>query len=153
MYTSKWPCEPQFCERWRCIWRKNGQKRSYNSYLRVTFISKQSLPLVHKYILKNNFNSFGKMSYMSESRTRLSPGWSWTENGGFGTVDYDLGQNIVQKFSKIFQKLKSCCLTWVKVVRCRLLAGVGQETEVGWWSREDSCSNLIFLNALSAASK
>ena len=64
-----------------------------------------------KYILKNNFNSFGKMSYMSESRTRLSPGWSWTENGGFGTVDYDLGQNIVQKFSKIFQKLKSCCLT------------------------------------------
>ena len=51
------------------------------------------------------------MSYMSESRTRLSPGWSWIENGGFGTVDYDLGQNIVQKFSKIFQTLKSYCLT------------------------------------------
>ena len=24
-------------------WRKNGQKLSYNTYLRVTFISKQSL--------------------------------------------------------------------------------------------------------------
>ena len=41
--TSKWPSEPPFCERWRYIWQKNGQKRSYNSYLRVTFISDHSL--------------------------------------------------------------------------------------------------------------
>ena len=42
--TSKWPSEPQFCERWRLyIWQKNGQKRSYNSHLWVTFILKQSL--------------------------------------------------------------------------------------------------------------
>ena len=24
--TSKWPSEPQFCERWTYKWRKNGQK-------------------------------------------------------------------------------------------------------------------------------
>ena len=41
--TSKWPSEPQFCERWRYIWQKNGRKRSYNSYLRGTFISEQTL--------------------------------------------------------------------------------------------------------------
>ena len=41
--TSKWPSEPQFCERWRYIWQNIGQKRSHKSYLRVTFISKHSL--------------------------------------------------------------------------------------------------------------
>ena len=44
--TSKCPSEPQFCERWRHMWQKNGQKRSYNSYKRVTFISEHSLVLV-----------------------------------------------------------------------------------------------------------
>ena len=52
MSTSKWPSEPQFCERWRYIWRKNGQKRSYNSYLRVTFVSKHSL--VHSVLWENS---------------------------------------------------------------------------------------------------
>ena len=49
------------------------------------------------------FNNFVKMSYLSESRTRPSPGRSWTGNGGLGTietVDYDLGPKIVQKLSK-----------------------------------------------------
>ena len=49
--TSKWPSEPQFCERWKYIWQKNGQKWSYNSYLRVTFILKQSLPKLNYWIL------------------------------------------------------------------------------------------------------
>ena len=31
--TSKWSFEPLFCKRWRYIWRKNGQKRSYNTLL------------------------------------------------------------------------------------------------------------------------
>ena len=60
------------------------------------------------------FNNFVKMSYLSESCTRPSPGRSWTGNGGLGTiktVDYDLGQNVFQKLSKIFQKLKKYCLT------------------------------------------
>ena len=46
MSTSKWPPKPQFCERWRYIWQKNGQKLSYNSYKRVTFISEHSLLLL-----------------------------------------------------------------------------------------------------------
>ena len=41
--TSKWPSEPQFCERWKYIWRKNSQKWSYNGHLWGTFISNQSL--------------------------------------------------------------------------------------------------------------
>ena len=39
--------------------------------------------------------------------------------------------------------------TCVKVVLCLLLAGVGQETVVGWCSSEASWRILIFLNALS----
>ena len=39
----------------------------------------------------------------------------------------------------------------MKVVLCLLLAGVGHDTEEGWWSRADSCNNLIFLNALSVS--
>ena len=31
--TSKWPSEPQFCERWTYIWPKSGQKRSYIGHL------------------------------------------------------------------------------------------------------------------------
>ena len=27
--TSKWPSEPQFCERWTYIWQKNGQEWLY----------------------------------------------------------------------------------------------------------------------------
>ena len=45
--TSKWPSEPQFCERKAYIWQKSGQKRSYSSHLRVTFVSDRSLiPLI-----------------------------------------------------------------------------------------------------------
>jgi len=40
--------------------------------------------------------------------------------------------------------------TCVNVVLCLLLAGVGHETDVGWCSKADSWSNLIFLNALSS---
>ena len=29
---SKWPSEPQFCERKTHIWRKNGQKRTYKGH-------------------------------------------------------------------------------------------------------------------------
>ena len=31
--TSKWPSEPQFCERWTYIRRKNGQKWSYKGHI------------------------------------------------------------------------------------------------------------------------
>jgi hypothetical protein len=40
---SKWPSEPQFCEKETYIWKKNGQKGSYNSRLSVSFISDQSI--------------------------------------------------------------------------------------------------------------
>ena len=62
-------------------------------------------------------------------------------------IKTDLKMPIDMHFFKISKR------TWVKVVRCRRLAGVGQDTEVGWCSKEDSCRSLIFLNALSAASK
>ncbi len=41
--TSKWPSEPQFCERWTCIFQKNGQKWLYNLICGVSFISNQSI--------------------------------------------------------------------------------------------------------------
>ena len=41
--TSKWPSEPQFCQRWTCICQKNGQKWLYNLICGVSFISKQSI--------------------------------------------------------------------------------------------------------------
>ena len=48
---SKWPSEPQFCERKAYIWQKSGQKRSYSSHLRVTFVSDRSLLSFFLYLL------------------------------------------------------------------------------------------------------
>ena len=41
--TSKWPSEPQFCERWMYSWQKNGQKWSYNGHTFFSFILNMSL--------------------------------------------------------------------------------------------------------------
>ena len=49
---------------------------------------------------------------------------------------------------------KVCCPTWVNVVLCLLLAGVGHETEVGWWSKPvASWSILIFLKAAALSAE
>ena len=48
--TSKWPSEPQFCERNTYIWQEYGQKWSYNGCLSVCFISDQSIIKEIQYI-------------------------------------------------------------------------------------------------------
>ena len=50
--TSKWPSEPQFCERCLCSWWKNGQKWSYNSHLSVSFEPNQSIGSNSNWIIK-----------------------------------------------------------------------------------------------------
>ena len=48
--SSKWPLEPQFCERWTYLWQKMARKGHSKVIYKGTFVSKRSL--LEKHIFK-----------------------------------------------------------------------------------------------------
>ena len=80
--TSKWP---QFCERWRYLRQKNGQKRSYNGYLRVTFVRSLFTYFLGQNVPKDS-HSERRRCIWKDLTTFASQEYSWKQDPCFSTA-------------------------------------------------------------------
>ena len=95
--TSKWPSEPQFCERWTYIWRKKGQKGRTEVIYKGTFISKQSLSeQLYKSGRIRPTLSTGQFSNLSKNQCYISRWTLWHIK--FGAVTKTEALGVISSF-------------------------------------------------------
>ena len=77
--TSKWPSEPQFCERWTYIWQKMVRNGRTKAIYKGTFISIQTL---------HTMFSQHKWSNLHEWRNQYEFFWIWLKQISQSTEVY-----------------------------------------------------------------